>query len=63
MAALDRPAIVVPVHWDNFEVPLQNPPTVQPADQQRLDNLVAAVRRAAPRTRILLPEYLTPYRF
>ncbi|MGC4805138.1 MBL fold metallo-hydrolase [Micromonospora sp. DT233] len=63
MAALDQPRIVVPVHWDNFETPLVNPPTVAPADRARLDALVAAVRAAAPRTRVLIPEYGTAYRF
>lgn len=63
LAALDWPATVVPVHWDNFEVPLHNPPTTTPNDQKRLDAFVAAVRQAAPRTEILLPRYLTPYTF
>lgn len=63
LAALDRPATVVPVHWDNFEVPLQNPPTVAPSDKERLDLFLAAVRRTAPHTRVVVPEYLTPYRF
>jgi L-ascorbate metabolism protein UlaG (beta-lactamase superfamily) len=63
LAALDRPATVVPVHWDNFEAELRNPPTTTPTDQDRLDLFLAAVRKAAPRTRILLPEYLEPYTF
>jgi hypothetical protein len=63
LAALDWPATVVPVHWDDFEVELRNPPTTTPTDQDRLDLFLAAVRKAAPRTRILLPEYLTPYTF
>ncbi|MDH6462783.1 L-ascorbate metabolism protein UlaG (beta-lactamase superfamily) [Micromonospora sp. A200] len=61
MAALDHPKVVVPVHWDNFETPLANPPVVGPADRRRLDDLVAAVRRASPRTRVLVPEYGTAY--
>jgi L-ascorbate metabolism protein UlaG (beta-lactamase superfamily) len=63
MAALDRPATVVPVHWDNFETKLVNPPAVTAGDQERLDRLIAGVRAIAPRTRILLPQYLTPYDF
>ncbi|MEH0843084.1 MBL fold metallo-hydrolase [Micromonospora sp. CPCC 205711] len=63
MAALDHPRVVVPVHWDNFETPLVNPPTVAPADRERLDNLVAAVRRVSPRSRVLVPEYGTAYHF
>ncbi|NBE81672.1 MBL fold metallo-hydrolase [Micromonospora rubida] len=63
MAALDHPKVVVPVHWDNFETPLVNPPTVAPADRDRLNALVAAVRAVSPRTRVLVPEYGTAYRF
>lgn len=63
LAALDWPATVVPVHWDDFEAPLTNPPTVLPGDQKRLDAFLAAVRKVAPRTDILLPEYLAPYTF
>jgi L-ascorbate metabolism protein UlaG (beta-lactamase superfamily) len=63
LSALDRPSTVVPVHWDDFEVELRNPPTVGPHDQERLDLFLDAVRKFAPRTRILRPEYLTPYTF
>ncbi|MEV7231908.1 hypothetical protein AB0M79_33615 [Polymorphospora sp. NPDC051019] len=62
LTALDRPALVVPVHWDDFETPLSNPPSTTPNDRRRLDAFLAAVRETAPRTTILLPEYLTPYR-
>ncbi|GGP68768.1 MBL fold metallo-hydrolase [Saccharothrix coeruleofusca] len=63
LEALGRPAIVVPVHWDDFETPLTNPPPVTPEDRRRLDGFLAAVRRVAPRTEVLLPRYLTPYTF
>jgi L-ascorbate metabolism protein UlaG (beta-lactamase superfamily) len=63
LAALDWPATVVPVHWDNFEVELRNPPAVSGHDKDRLDLFLAAVRKTAPSTRILVPEYLTPYTF
>ncbi|WNM40852.1 MBL fold metallo-hydrolase [Micromonospora halotolerans] len=63
MAALDYPRVVVPVHWDNFETPLTNPPTVAPNDRKRLDDLIAAVRRVSPRSRVLVPEYHTAYHF
>jgi L-ascorbate metabolism protein UlaG (beta-lactamase superfamily) len=61
--ALRRPSIVVPVHWDNIEVPLVNPPRIGPDPKRRLDALIQAVRRVAPRTKIIMPEYLTPYTF
>lgn len=61
--ALGHPAVVVPVHWDNFETPLLNPPVVAPADAQRLDAFTAQIRQVAPRTTILRPQYATPYTF
>ncbi|MFG2056793.1 MBL fold metallo-hydrolase [Micromonospora sp. NPDC048930] len=63
MAALDYPKVVVPVHWDNFETPLTNPPTVAESDRKRLDDLIATVRKVSPRSRVLLPEYHTAYHF
>ncbi|MGC4887246.1 MBL fold metallo-hydrolase [Micromonospora sp. DT227] len=63
MAALDHPRTVVPVHWDNFETPLTNPPTVAATDRARLDALIADVRRVSPRSRVVVPEYHTAYRF
>ncbi|WP_433369388.1 MBL fold metallo-hydrolase [Actinoplanes sp. CA-142083] len=63
LAALDHPSVVVPVHWDNFETPLRNPPTVAPADEARLNAFIDAVRAASPHARVLRPEYATPYTF
>jgi L-ascorbate metabolism protein UlaG (beta-lactamase superfamily) len=63
LTALDRPATVVPVHWDNFETPLTNPPPVTAGDQLQLQKFTAAVRAVAPGTRVLQPRYLTPYTF
>ncbi len=63
LTALDHPATVVPVHWDDFEVPLKNPPTPDPVGKPHLDAFVKTVRRVSPRTRIVMPEYLTPYTF
>ncbi|MEU4676239.1 MBL fold metallo-hydrolase [Micromonospora sp. NPDC023737] len=63
MAALDYPNVVVPVHFDNFETELRNPPTVAPSDRTRLDQLIAAVRESSPRSRVLVPEYGTAYHF
>ncbi|MEV4621605.1 MBL fold metallo-hydrolase [Asanoa sp. NPDC049573] len=61
--ALGHPGVVVPVHWDNFETPLTNPPAVAPADRERLSAMINEIRRVAPRTRIVVPDYLTPYTF
>ncbi|MEU4781804.1 MBL fold metallo-hydrolase [Micromonospora sp. NPDC023633] len=61
--ALDRPKVVVPVHFDNFETELRNPVPVAPTDRERLDGLIAAVRRVSPRSRVVVPEYHTAYHF
>ncbi|WP_433129960.1 MBL fold metallo-hydrolase [Micromonospora sp. CA-240977] len=63
LAGLDYPKVVVPVHYDNFETALQNPPSVAPADRTRLTEMIAAVRRISPRSRVLVPEYETAYHF
>lgn len=56
--ALDRPKTVIPVHWDDFESPLRNPPTTSSSGRERLERFTAQVRRVAPGTRILMPDYL-----
>ncbi|MFG1868728.1 MBL fold metallo-hydrolase [Micromonospora arborensis] len=63
LAGLDYPKVVVPVHYDNFETGLQNPPVVAPTDRERLNDMIAAVRRISPRSRVLVPEYETAYHF
>lgn len=63
ITALGRPSVVVPVHWDNFETELTNPPKPDPGVKPHLDAFVAAVRKISPRTKVVLPQYLTPYRF
>jgi L-ascorbate metabolism protein UlaG (beta-lactamase superfamily) len=63
LTALGRPSVVVPVHWDNFETELTNPPRPDPQVKPHLDAFVAAVRKISPRTKVVLPQYLTPYRF
>jgi L-ascorbate metabolism protein UlaG (beta-lactamase superfamily) len=63
LTALDRPATVVPVHWDNFEVPLRNPPTPDTVAKPHLDAFVETVRRISPRTKVITPDYLTSYTF
>ncbi|MED7954938.1 MBL fold metallo-hydrolase [Streptomyces sp. BE303] len=59
LEALGRPRTVVPVHWDRFETELVNP--VRPdAD---LGAFVAQVRQTSPRSRVVVPDYLTPRTF
>ncbi len=61
LEALGRPRTIVPVHWDGFETPLVNPPRAMDGPtQDRLDRMVAAVRRVAPGSRVVMPRYLEP---
>lgn len=57
--ALDRPGVVVPVHWDNFEEPLSEPPRRDPV--MDLSGFVAQVHRESPTSRIVVPDYRTTY--
>jgi len=61
--ALDRPATVVPVHWDNFERELVNPPEDGTGSGMGVEEFTEQVRRVAPRTRVVVPEYLSPLSF
>ncbi|MEO3770091.1 MBL fold metallo-hydrolase [Micromonospora sp. B9E7] len=63
LAGLDYPKVVVPVHYDNFETELRNPPPVAETDRTRLNDMIAAIRRISPRSRVLVPEYETAYHF
>lgn len=59
LRALDTPGVVVPVHWDNFEVPLSGSPVRDPA--MDLDAFLAQVKKASPATRVVVPDYRTVY--
>ncbi|MGW3891980.1 MBL fold metallo-hydrolase [Micromonospora chokoriensis] len=63
LEGLDYPKVVVPVHYDNFETELRNPPPVAETDRARLNDMIAAIRRISPRSRVLVPEYETAYHF
>lgn len=60
LAALDRPRQIVPVHWDDFESPLANPPQAPAAWRTRRDELAAEVHTASPSTRVVDLDYFTP---
>ncbi|MFJ9889788.1 MBL fold metallo-hydrolase [Streptomyces sp. NPDC091287] len=59
LRALDRPGVVVPVHWDNFEEPLSEPPRRDPV--MDLSGFAAQVHRESPTSRIVVPDYRTTY--
>ncbi|MFI9150516.1 MBL fold metallo-hydrolase [Streptomyces sp. NPDC053367] len=59
LRALGHPGVVVPVHWDNFERPLTEPPVRDP--EMRMDAFLAEVAATSPRTRTVVPDYRTVY--
>jgi L-ascorbate metabolism protein UlaG (beta-lactamase superfamily) len=59
LRALDHPRVAVPVHWDNFEVPLSGSPERDPV--MDLDAFVAQVAKVSPATRVVVPDYRTVY--
>lgn len=59
LRALGDPGVVVPVHWDNFEEPLSEPPRRDPS--MDLDAFLAQVHRESPTSRIIVPDYRTVY--
>lgn len=61
--ALDRPATVVPVHWDHFERELVNPPVDGTGTGMSVEEFTAQVRRVSPGTKVVVPEYLAPLTF
>ncbi|MFC5674241.1 MBL fold metallo-hydrolase, partial [Streptomyces incanus] len=59
LRALDHPGVVVPVHWDNFEVPLSGSPVRDPS--MDLEAFLTQVEKASPATRTVVPDYRTVY--
>jgi L-ascorbate metabolism protein UlaG (beta-lactamase superfamily) len=59
LRALDTPGVVVPVHWDNFEVPLSGTPVRDPT--MDLNAFLAQVEKVSPATRVVVPDYDTVY--
>jgi len=57
LRALGDPPLVLPTHWDRFNVPYST--SQQPAIE-RLQSFVAEVKAASPNTRTIVPEYFQP---
>ena len=57
MRALGDPRLVLPTHWDRFNVPYSA--SQQPAIQ-RVQSFVAEVKAASPGTRVIVPKYFQP---
>lgn len=54
---LGNPRLVLPTHWDRFNVPYDV--SQQPAIK-RLQSFIAEVKAASPVTKVLVPEYFRP---
>jgi hypothetical protein len=57
LRALGNPPLVLPTHWDRFNVPYTV--SQQPAIA-RLQSFVGEVKSASPGTRVIVPEYFKP---
>jgi L-ascorbate metabolism protein UlaG (beta-lactamase superfamily) len=57
LRALDYPRLVLPTHWDRFNVSYDV--SQQPAIE-RLQSFITEVRAASPRTEVIVPEYFEP---
>lgn len=57
LRALGHPHLVLPTHWDRFNVPYDV--SQQPAIE-RLQSFIAEVKAASPRTEVVVPKYFEP---
>lgn len=60
MKILRYPKIVLPTHWDDFTVPFNYPQTEK---LEQLKSFVAEIKKASPKTEVLLPKYFIPLKF
>jgi hypothetical protein len=57
MRALGNAPLVLPTHWDRFNVPYDV--SQQPA-VDRLQSFIEEVKTASPNTRVIVPRYFEP---
>ena len=57
MRALGYPRLVLPTHWDRFNVPYE---VSQEPAVQRLQSFLTEVKGASPGTRVVVPKYFEP---
>ena len=57
LRALGYPRLVLPTHWDRFNVPYD---ASQQAAIERLQSFIAEVKAASPRTEVIVPKYFEP---
>jgi len=57
LRALGDPPLVLPTHWDRFNVPYS---TAQQPAIERLQSFLAEVKAASPNSQVIVPEYFRP---
>jgi L-ascorbate metabolism protein UlaG (beta-lactamase superfamily) len=57
MRALGNPPLVIPTHWDRFNVPYS---VSQAPAVKRLQSFLDEIKAASPGTRVVVPEYFKP---
>jgi hypothetical protein len=59
LRALGYPRLVLPSHWDRFNVlyDVSQEPAIQ-----RLQSFIAEVKAASPKTQVIVPQYFHPLR-
>ena len=59
MRAICRPGLVLPTHWDNHGMALDNPKATEDR-LQRVTVFAGEIRAASPKTVVLVPKYFVP---
>ena len=63
MRALGNPPLVLPTHWDNFEVPFADPRAMRdgtgPGDND-VSLFVKEIRAVSHTTQVIVPKYFDP---
>jgi len=57
MRVLGNPPVVIPTHWDRFNVPYS---VSQEPAVRRLQSFLDEIKSASPKTRVIVPEYFKP---
>ena len=57
LRALGYPRLVLPTHWDRFNVPYS---ALQEPAIERVQSFVAEVKAASPKTQVIVPKYFEP---
>jgi L-ascorbate metabolism protein UlaG (beta-lactamase superfamily) len=64
LRALSYPKVILPTHWENFDLPLSTPPEDARArfgDNANLDHWVKDVKRLSPKSKVVVLKYFESY--